>query len=118
MNFLDVDVKQSVVTFQGQELGVASETGLTGNYRVGVRPEFVLPGGSDGVAMKVQRVENRGGFQLLKLGLGDQTIVSKVESDVAVAEGETHNFVLVPERTFLFEDKVKRATVAPAGKRR
>lgn len=118
MNFLDVDVTQSLVSFQGVELGVASEAGLTGSFRLGVRPEFVLPGGKDGLAMTVQKVENRGGFQLLKLGLGDQTLISKVESDVVIRDNETHNFVFVPERTFLFEDKVKRATVAPAGKRR
>jgi len=118
MNFLDVTATQSVVSFQGIELGIASEAGLTGDYRVGVRPEFVVPGGKDGHPMVVQRVENRGGFQLVKLRLGDQTVISKVESAVSVREGETHNFVFVPERTFLFEDKVKRATVAPAGKRR
>jgi glycerol transport system ATP-binding protein len=118
MNFLDVTATQSIVSFQGIELGLASESGLTGDFRVGVRPEFVIPGGKDGVPMVVQRVENRGGFQLVKLQLGDQTVISKVESDVSVSEGETHNFVFVPERTFLFKDKVKRATVAPAGKRR
>jgi glycerol transport system ATP-binding protein len=118
MNFLDVTVKNSDVTFEGHSIGKASVSGLSGNYRVGIRPEFVLPGGSDGLPMTVNRVENRGGYQLLKLSLGSATVLSKVETDVAVRQGETVPFVFVPERTFLFDNKVTCATVAPSGKRR
>lgn len=118
MNFLDVRVKDSAVTFEGMNLGLADVAGLQGSYRLGVRPEFVTPGGSQGHQMKVLRVENRGGYQLIKLGLGSQTLLSKVESDVSVREGETATFSFVPERTFLFEHKVMCARVQPAGKGR
>ena len=118
MNFLDVRVKDSAVTFEGMNLGLADVAGLQGSYRLGVRPEFVTPGGSQGHQMKVLRVENRGGYQLIKLGLGSQTLLSKVESDVSVREGETATFSFVPEPTFLFEHKVMCARVQPAGKGR
>lgn len=118
MNFLDVEVENSAVTFEGRELGVASEAKLSGSFRLGVRPEFVLPGGKEGVPMTVNRVENRGGYQLLKLGLGSATLLSKIETDVSVAQGDELPFVFVPERTFLYEDKVMRAQVAMAGKRK
>lgn len=117
MNFLDVDVKNSAVSFQGEEVGVSSASGLSGSYRLGVRPEFVLPGGKAGIPMKVSKVENRGGYQLLKLDFRGATVLSKVESDVQVKAGDTVPFVLVPERTFLFDNKVACATVAPSGKR-
>lgn len=117
MNFLDVEVKNSAVSFQGEDLGVSSTAGLSGSYRLGVRPEFLLPGGKAGIPMKIDRVENRGGYQLLKLSFRGSTLLSKVESDVTVTEGETQPFVMVPERTFLFDNKVKCATVAPSGKR-
>lgn len=118
MNFLDVSVKDSVVTFEGMKLGVADVSGLQGSYRLGVRPEFVTPGGAQGHQMTVVRVENRGGYQLIKLGLGSQTLLSKVESDVSVREGDKVAFTFVPERTFLFEHKVMCAKVQPAGKGR
>jgi glycerol transport system ATP-binding protein len=118
MNFLDVTVKDSVVTFEGMNLGTADVVGLQGSYRLGVRPEFVTPGGASGHQMTVLRVENRGGYQLIKLGLGSQTLLSKVESDVSVREGDKATFTFVPERTFLFEHKVMCARVQPAGKGR
>jgi glycerol transport system ATP-binding protein len=118
MNFLDVTVKDSAVSFEGIDLGVADKAGLQGSYRVGVRPEFVIPGGAGAHQMKVLRVENRGGYQLLKLGLGSTTVLSKVETDVHLNEGDTAAFSFVPERTFLFEHKVLCATVKPAGKGR
>jgi glycerol transport system ATP-binding protein len=118
MNFLDVSVKDSKVSFNGHDMGVASEPGLAGSYRLGIRPEFVIPGGEQGLPMLVNRVENRGGYQLLKLGLGDASVLAKVESDVSFTEGDTQKFSFVPERTFLFENKVMCATVAPSGKRR
>ena len=118
MNFLDVQVKDSAVSFEGTDLGVADVGGLNGSYRLGIRPEFVLPGGADGVKMTVVRVENRGGYQLLKLGIGSATVLSKVDSEVSVKEGDQVPFVFVPERTYLFDNKVKCAIVGPSGKRR
>ncbi|KRO39658.1 MAG: ABC transporter ATP-binding protein [Microbacteriaceae bacterium BACL25 MAG-120322-bin65] len=116
MNFLDVELKDSVVSCEGQVLGKAGEAGMNGSYRLGVRPEFVLPGGTGGIMMTVQRVENRGGYQLLKLGLGSASVLSKVGTDVVVAVGDKVPFVFVPERTFLYEDKIMRSLVGPAGK--
>jgi glycerol transport system ATP-binding protein len=118
MNFLDVSVADSVVSFEGNSLGVADKSGLQGSYRLGVRPEFVTPGGAHAHSMKVLRVENRGGYQLLKLGLGSATVLSKVETDVNLKEGDMAPFSFDPDRTFLFEHKVLCATVKPSGKGR
>jgi hypothetical protein len=63
-------------------------------------------------------VENRGGYQLLKLGLGSATVLSKVETDVNLKEGDMAPFSFDPDRTFLFEHKVLCATVKPSGKGR
>lgn len=118
MNFLDVTVEDSVVKLEGVALGVSDTPGLQGNYRVGVRPEFVVHGGANAHSMKVLRVENRGGYLLLKLGLGSATVLSKVETEVNLREGDVAPFSFDPERTFLFEHKVLCAKVKPVGKGR
>jgi glycerol transport system ATP-binding protein len=115
MNFLDVDVNQSVVNFEGIELGQTPGSKVSGKFRLGVRPEFVSVSDSHGVDVTVAKVEHRGGYQLIVGSLGSAKITAKVDEDVQIGEGQKTKFALNPDRTFLFDDKVVFSTVATAG---
>jgi len=114
MNFLDVDVSQSAVAFEGVPLGRVPGDQVTGAYRLGVRPEFVSLTDS-GVAVEITKVEHRGGFQLVEGALGSGRLMAKVDDDADVAVGQKRHFTLNPERTFLFDDKVVFSTVDTTG---
>lgn len=114
MNFLDVEVNQSAVSFGGITLGRVPGDKVTGQYRLGVRPEFVSLSES-GVPVEVTKVEHRGGFQLVEGAVGSGRLMAKVEDSVAIAVGDKRHFALNPERTFLFDDKVVFSTVDTTG---
>jgi len=115
MNFLDVDVNQSAVAFEGVELGHTPGSQVSGKFRLGVRPEFVSLSDTHGVDVTVKKVEHRGGYQLIVGSLGSATLTAKVDEDVVLTEGQKTKFALNPDRTFLFDDKVVFSTVATAG---
>ena len=103
MNFLDVTVDSGVVTADGTALGRTSDGSLSGAMRLGIRPEFVVPADKGGLEMTVQRVENRGGFQIAVLSFGAHEVLAKVESDISLESGQKRNFRFDPARTFLFQ---------------
>lgn len=105
MNFLEVSVDKGVVSSQGQRIGVAPDSTLSGKMRLGVRPEFVEPVTSGGITMTVTRIENRGGYQLAQASFGSQTLMVKADSDTAFVRGQERQFHLNPERTFLFANE-------------
>jgi glycerol transport system ATP-binding protein len=114
MNFLDVDVTQSAVAFEGVGLGRVPGDKVNGRYRLGVRPEFVSLSDS-GVPVEVTKVEHRGGFQLVQGAVGSAHLMAKVDDGVDIAVGQKRHFSLNPERTFLFDDKVVFSTVDTTG---
>jgi glycerol transport system ATP-binding protein len=114
MNFLDVDVTQSAVAFEGVDLGRVPGDKVNGRYRLGVRPEFVSLSDS-GVPVEVTKVEHRGGFQLVQGSVGTGRLMAKVDDGVDIAVGQKRHFSLHPERTFLFDDKVVFSTVDTTG---
>lgn len=115
MNFVDVDVKESEVTSQGINFGKAHKSGLNGKYKLGVRPEFLTPTPGKGLDFKVERIENRGVFNLVHLKLGNFASIAKVEDDISLKVGETAKFSLDSKYSFLFDSDKKVASTVSFG---
>ena len=107
MNFLDVDVKSSNLSHNGQPIGVATKPGLEGKHRFGVRPEFLVPSNNSGIEFKVDRVEDRGVFKLIHLKKDDFKFIAKVEENYVVSASGTAHFTFDSKRAFLFDANKK-----------
>jgi ABC-type sugar transport system ATPase subunit len=115
MNFLEVDVKGSVLSHNGQTIGVATKPGLEGKHRFGVRPEFLVPSSNSGIEFRIDRVEDRGVFKLIHLSKDDYKFIAKVEENYAVSSAGTAKFTFDSKRAFLFDANKKIvAGVSPA----
>ena len=104
MNFLDVNIKNSQVMFNGIVLG---DTKLgEGNYTLGVRPESVDPvePGQTGIPAKVRTVEILGREIVYRLELVGQVMVTMITPiEVQLREDEDLQVAFVPRRCYLFD---------------
>lgn len=107
MNFLDVEVKNSVLTRNGKTIGTATKPGLDGKYRFGVRPEFLIPSNNYGLEFGVERVEDRGVFKLIHLQKDDFKFIAKTEENYQVPASGRVNFSFESNRAFLFDSNKK-----------
>jgi glycerol transport system ATP-binding protein len=94
-----------------------------GPANVGVRPEFVTPGGPDGapgVTARVRDVRRMGAYDLvhgvLRGGAADGSrLAAKVAADSAVEPGAEVRFAFEPGRVFLFRDAARVGQVTAGG---
>ena len=112
MNFIPVGSTGSSITHNGETIGTASSELSSGDYNLGVRPEFVSPS-ETGFDMEIKRVENRGVYQLLHMEFDDHPIIAKVDESDFYRAGEIKKFSFDPERSFLFQDKRVVSTFEP-----
>jgi glycerol transport system ATP-binding protein len=115
MNFINVDIQGNEVLIDGKAFGTVSETVESGSYKLGVRPEFVEPHPS-GYEMQVERVENRGVYQLAHLNLAGSSLIAKVDSSAELVAGQTSNFSFAKDRSFLFQNERFVANFVPESK--
>ena len=78
------------------------------NTQLGVRPEDLRRGGARAqrgafIPGAVQLVEALGNEQLVYLGVGDATLICRLDSHIRVTPGEEHAYVPNPEKLHLFD---------------
>lgn len=115
MNFLDVEILSGEVTVAGQAIGSVAENLQDGNFKLGVRPEFVEVDQA-GYEMIVTRVENRGVYQLAHLEMAGMPIISKVDSSTVLKAGEQASFSFSQDRSFIFQDQKFVSNFVPKSK--
>ncbi|MGI9226424.1 MAG: ABC transporter ATP-binding protein [Candidatus Nanopelagicaceae bacterium] len=115
MNFVDVEVKESQVTRQGINFGKALKSGLNGKFKLGFRPEFIIPTKAKGLDFKVERIENRGVFNLVHLKLDNFVSIAKVDDGIQFKVGESAKFSLDSDHAFLFDSNKKVASTLTFG---
>lgn len=117
MNFINVQAEDSVLVRDGDVVGKATKAGLNGNFRFGVRPEFLQPANS-GLSCRIIRVEDRGVFKLVHLDFNGVLLMSKVDENYNGKVGDTATFGFDSTRAFLFDGTQKLcATVSTSGAR-
>lgn len=108
MNFLNASITNGLVVLNNQEIGSAKSFGGqnldSGSVRIGVRPEFLTISNSNGLPVQIDRVENRGGYQLAHFELAGSKTIAKLSNETKVARGQSANLVFDQERTYLFRE--------------
>ena len=119
MNFFEAQANSSVLSINGEQIGTASKSGLSGTVRIGVRPEFLIPGDKGDMEFLVDRIEDRGVYKLIHLSKAGFNFIAKVDENYSSTPGARANFTFAPGRAFAFDkDKRVMATVAPMSKAR
>ena len=110
MNFLDGKVNDGAVIVGSTQIG--SSAIPNGNVRIGIRPEFLsLTSTGAGVAVKINRVEHRGGYKLVHADSEQGKFVAKLDNESALAAGQSVHLAFHPLRTYLFRDSKVCGTV-------
>ena len=114
MNFLDGKVNDGAVIVGSTQIG--SSAIANGNVRIGIRPEFLsMTSSGAGVAVKINRVEHRGGYKLVHADAAQGKFVAKLENDSALTAGQSAHLAFDPQRTYLFRDSKLCGTVDTKG---
>ena len=114
MNFLDGKVNDGAVIVGSTQIG--SSPIANGNVRIGIRPEFLsMTSSGAGVAVKINRVEHRGGYKLVHADAAQGKFVAKLENDSALVAGQSAHLAFDPQRTYLFRDSKLCGTVDTKG---
>ena len=115
MNFLNAEVSGSSVSIDGNAVGIAKGKIQDGSYRLGVGPEFLVPSPA-GLEFTVDRIENRGVYQLAHLRINDQKLIAKLDSDHSINKGDQVKFALDLNKSFLFHEKRMITNLSPVEK--
>lgn len=115
MNFLDAEINNGEVSVAGDVLGSVADNVDNGQYKLGVRPEFVEvdPAGFD---MQVVRIENRGVYQLAHLEMAGMQLIAKVDASTELKAGTTSSFSFAQDRSFIFQDQKFVSNFVPKSK--
>ena len=118
MNFLDGKVFDGAVIVGSTQIGTAESKSpiANGNIRIGIRPEFLsLSTSGNGVAVKINRVENRGGYKLVHADAKEGKYVAKLATDSNITAGQSAHLEFDSQRTYLFRDSKVCGTVNTKG---
>ena len=114
MNFFEGQFADSGVHFNGSSLPpipIVGETLKGGDGTLGVRPEDIWLGESDGnpsVDVKVSSVEPLGSYTIINAFLGDQIVKIRAPGQVILEEGSTLRVSLDVRNLHLFDDAGER----------
>ncbi len=119
MNFFEVEASSSVLSLNGEQIGSANKPGLDGTLRLGVRPEFLVPGAKGDIEFNVERIEDRGVYKLVHLTKAGFQLIAKVDENYSATVGGLAHFTFAPDRAFVFDGNKKViAKVSPMSKAR
>lgn len=107
MNFINGSVKDGTVSVGTTDIGsVFSDKPIAnGNVRIGIRPEFLeISKNGNGVNVKINRVEHRGGYKLIHVDGSHGNVIAKVDSDFSLDAGSNAQLVFHSEHTYLYND--------------
>ena len=104
MNLLDGRWEGGAVTVQGVRLPVALGTQVPHDVTLGVRPNDLRIAG-DGLAAKVERIEDLGDSCIVSFHAGERLLKMKSDRLPSVREGDAVALAFAPEAAHLFDSK-------------
>lgn len=108
MNFLDAEVSPSGVSVNGQNLQVAHDTkALSGQIRLGIRPEYVSLASGKGkntLSVEVESVQDQGNTRVVSCSVGNQTLKMKVPREISVPTSGKVNVELPQSKSLVYVD--------------
>ena len=107
MNFINGNVQGSEFSTGGIRLDVG-QVAHQGEALLGIRPEDLKPAEAETDRLftaSIDVVERMGHETVLYFQLGSDSMVARIEDDLAIQSGETLSFAVKPNRWHLFEAK-------------
>ncbi len=108
MNFLDARVDGAAAYIDGHELGLGARYDLPAASRVqvGIRPDFATLHRSQGLRVRVRRVDELGRRRLAHVSLGAHDLVATLPDDMLLADDQA-GLTLDPANMHVYVDDVR-----------
>ncbi len=105
MNFLDARIVGASAFVDNHELRLGAHYDLPGSARtqVGIRPDFATLHASNGLPVRVRRIDDLGRTRLAHVSLGAHELVATVPGDVSLADDQA-GLMLSPAQMHVYVD--------------